>query len=108
VKILITEPDREPVAVIARVKIPIIQMNVVSLRITIKPMINTIKNTYIMCRAVSSASIFAPPQVNLGRSPIPSFRICRSEKGVMGKPTSGEEYLMSDTKKKKCPVRLNE
>ena len=46
-KMLLIEVLREPVAVIAKRKIPTIQIKVVSLLITIKPMIKTMNNTYI-------------------------------------------------------------
>jgi hypothetical protein len=44
-KMLLTDWLRDPVAVIASKKIPIIQIREVSLRITIKPMIKKIKTT---------------------------------------------------------------
>lgn len=54
VKILLIEPLKEPVAVMAIKKMPAIQTSVVSLFITMKPMMKTIKRTYIQWMAVSS------------------------------------------------------
>lgn len=54
VKILLIEPLKEPVAVMAIKKMPAIQTIVVSLFITMKPMMKTIKRTYIQWMAVSS------------------------------------------------------
>ncbi|EWG12487.1 hypothetical protein PBF_03090 [Cytobacillus firmus DS1] len=54
VKILLIEPLKEPVAVMAIKKMPAIQTSVVSLLITMKPMMKRIKRTYIQWMAVSS------------------------------------------------------
>lgn len=54
VKILLIEPLKEPVAVMAIKKMPAIQTSVVSLFITMKLMMKTIKRTYIQWMAVSS------------------------------------------------------
>lgn len=54
VKILLIDPLKEPVAVMAIKKMPAIQTSVVSLLITMKPMMKRIKSTYIQWMAVSS------------------------------------------------------
>jgi hypothetical protein len=56
-KMLLTDWLRDPVAVIASKKIPIIQIREVSLLITMKPMIKKMKTTYIQCRAINSTPI---------------------------------------------------
>lgn len=53
-KILLIEPLKEPVAVMAIKKMPAIQTRVVSLFITMKPMMKRIKRTYIQWMAVNS------------------------------------------------------
>jgi hypothetical protein len=64
-KILLTEPLKEPVAVNAIKNIPAIQTRVVSLLITINPIMSAIKSTYIQWRAVSSTTIKRPPSFHL-------------------------------------------
>lgn len=60
-KILLMEWLKEPVAVIAIRKIPTIQISVVSLLITIKPIIKRINKTYIQCSAANSTPMTLPP-----------------------------------------------